>query len=54
MGLDFNLLYKGGSYPSATSTQSRSFKQLTPENIQFLLQIGLRPKTNHGHLRHWG
>jgi len=45
MGLDFNLLYKGGSYPSATSiTQSRSFKQLTPENIQFLLQIGLRPK----------
>jgi hypothetical protein len=53
MGL-IHILYKGGSLPAATSTQSKQFKQLTQENVKFLLQIGLKPKIEYGHFRYWG
>lgn len=54
MGLNFNNLFKGEGLPAATSSLSNNFKQLTPQNIYFLLQIGLKPKKEYGHLRYWG
>jgi hypothetical protein len=53
MGLNFNIVFKGGNLPDATSIQSNNFKQLTPKNIQFLLQLGLKPKKENGYLRYW-
>jgi len=53
MGLNFNILFKGGSLPAATNSQSNNFKQLTQKNYQFLLQVGLKPKKENGYLRYW-
>jgi hypothetical protein len=54
MGLKFNHILKGGNAPAAASSiQYRNSKQLTPQNIQFLIQIGLKPNIGNGNLRHW-
>jgi len=53
MGLKLIHILKGGNAPAAASSiQYRNSKQLTPQNIQFLIQIGLEPNIENGHLRH--
>jgi hypothetical protein len=54
MGLNFKPLYKGGSLPPASNIQPKKIQPLTPQNREFLLQIGLLPKNEHGHVRYWG
>lgn len=54
MGLIYNLLYKGEKLQTASSTQNRHLKQLTPESIKFLVSIGLKPKIEYGHVRYYG
>ena len=53
MGLKFQGLYKGGNLPAANSSHIKNFKQLNPQSVQFLLQIGLTPKIKNGHARYW-
>jgi hypothetical protein len=51
MGLFFNLLYKGGNLPAYTQRQKT--KQLSPQNIEFFVSIGLKPIIEYGHIKHW-
>ena len=53
MGLNFNQLYKGGSLPAAAGTQSNNLKPLTPQNINILRELGLKPIINNGRYRYW-
>jgi hypothetical protein len=52
MGINFIKVYKGAGVNSS-NTSPRAVNQLTPQNINFLYQIGLTPRLEHGHVRHW-
>jgi hypothetical protein len=51
MGLNFRKIYNGGRIKINYSKRSGK-KQLTPQNILFLKQIGLKDKSHYGNARH--